>query len=560
MSWGELIWWIGLFIFGMLQFEQAIRQLSGNTIKRVLQHYTNKVRKGVTMGIGMTALVQSSTIVSLIVVGFVGAGILSLHNAMSVIVWANLGSTFTPWMVALLGFKTDIFSIAFYFIGAGGLWLLFTNEYSKVNAFRKLIFGFGIMFLGLNFLKESVVLITTQVDITQFAHIGLWSAIVIGLVMAFVMQTSAATSVVLLAALQAHLISFDLAVHIMIWANLWSAFSTALMWSLSSSGKSIVKKQLMIGHVIFNIFCTIFVVVFLPWIIKLIWVIVSNWDPIISLTLFHTFFNLSWVILLSPLIGFYTRRITRVLPDRTKWVSLQIYQVVTTMPEEVLVALGNDVGVLRNKVHAFIESCFGFHEKRMEEELLDHFNDAPWWKRVWEKFVNKKIESTEPIIQYHPDSLQHRIKEYQEIKVMEAALYTFILRLPKQEFINWSVSTLNVIQDRIYSLLDAAKIIKDNMNHIEHIAYMDDPHIATYWMHLCQGIQQALSDWVDERPQNQPEEDVDATLYSFLQDHALLEDSDDDVLSNQDITEILKTSRQIVYVTSLLSQGKLKQQ
>ncbi|MBP7847732.1 hypothetical protein KA013_00720 [Patescibacteria group bacterium] len=125
--------------------------------------------------------------------------------------------------------------------------------------------------------------------------------------------------------------------------------------------------------------------------------------------------------------------------------------------------------------------------------MMEHFESEPRWKRLWQRIAKTKTQLKEVIIEYHPDPLQARIKEYTDIKEIEAALYTFIIRLPKEEFINGSVAKLNKIQDRIYSLLDAAKLIKDNMHHIEHISYMDEEHIASYWMHLCQQIEHAIA-------------------------------------------------------------------
>ncbi len=181
------------------------------------------------------------------------------------------------------------------------------------------------------------------------------------------------------------------------------------------------------------------------------------------------------------------------LPEKKGNVSLNIHQVATTMPEEVLVALEKDVLTLRKNVHEFIESCFGFHKSKFEQEMMENFESEPRWKRLWQKIAKTKTELKEVIVQYHPDPLQARIKEYTDIKEIEAALYTFIIRLPKEEFINGSVAKLNKIQDRIYSLLDAAKLIKDSMHHIEHISYMDEQHIASYWMHLCQQIEHAIT-------------------------------------------------------------------
>lgn len=122
------------------------------------------------------------------------------------------------------------------------------------------------------------------------------------------------------------------------------------------------------------------------------------------------------------------------------------------------------------------------------------------------------------------------MKEYKDIKHIETELYTFIIRLPKEEFVNGAVQKLNAIQDRMYSLLDAAKIIKDNMNHIEHISYMDEEHIASYWMHLCQQLEQAISA-NDEHIQAHVHDENgegDSALYNFLQEQTLMENREEE--------------------------------
>ncbi len=560
MSIGQFICWIGLFIFGMLQFERAIKELGWKTIKRLLQHYTNKVWKWVCMWISMTAFAQSSTVVSLIVVWFVWAWVLSLHNAVSVIVGANLGSTITPWMITLLWFKADIFSLSFYFVWLGWFWLLFTNEYSKAYNFWKLLFWFWLLFLWLNFLKEAVMTFTSQIDISAFANVGLGFAVLIWLGLSLLVQTSVATSAILLSALYANLITFDLAVWVMIGANIGSSLSTAIMWSLSSTWKSRAKKQLMIGHLLFNLVCTVLVVFLLPWVKDLVRLIVRNGDPMISLNVFHTLFNLIWVILLTPLIGLFTKRISRVYPANKSWVKLHIEEVATNMPEEVLSALENDLELLRQKVYRFIESCFGLREIRVENELEKQFIPSPWRKRFLRSItetVKKKFTHDDPGISvYHPDSLPERINEYTEIKEIEATLYAYILRMPKEEFINGSIEKLNKVQERIYKLLDAAKTIKDDMNHIEDISYMEDSHITAYWMQLCKQIQSVIAQTLSQNGSISNIESDDRALYNFLQEHVLLENRSQDWISNQDIAEILKTSRHALYVINLLNQEK----
>lgn len=563
MSWSEFFWGIGLFMFGMLQFEQAIKQLGGKTIKHLLQKYTDKVRKWVSMGIGLTALAQSSTVVSLIVTGFVGAGILSLHNAMSVVVGANLGATITPWMIVVLGFKTDIFGLAFYLVGIGAIGLIFSDEYGRRHGLRKLIFGFGLMFLGLHFLKEAVSILTTHIDMSILQHASRGAAIGIGLLLAFVIQTSAAVSVITLAALQAQLISFELAMGIMIGSNMWSALSTALMGRLSSSGNSRSKKQLMIGHVLFNVVTAGIVVLLLPRLVDMVQFLAGGSDPVLALAIFHTLFNVTGVVLLAPCIGLYSSRITRVLPTSTGSISLAIHEVATTMPEEVLVALEKDTKLLWNHVHAFIQKCFGLaHTTSYEEPPVP----SPMYLRRERlrqsrlfQLLQKESAADEHIVQYHPESMQSRMHEYEDIKRIESAVYNFTVRLSNREFINGNLHKLMRLEEKVDALLDAAKIIKENMHHIEHIADIKDARVVSYRTYICQAVQKAIEDADDEVTETADNES-DKLLYEFLQEHILAQEKQDrdtkelqdDDLSEQDIAEILKTNRHIQHVVNLL--------
>lgn len=149
---------------------------------------------------------------------------------------------------------------------------------------------------------------------------------------------------------------------------------------------------------------------------------------------------------------------------------------------------------------------------------------------------------------------------YENIKRMESWLYNFLLRVPKHEFINGNVHKLAIVEEEIDALLDASKIIKENMHHIERISDMKDPRVSAYRTRICQTIQEAE---VSETQSDQTD-DSDQVLYGFLQEYIIARENDDnknsspneeeeeEELSEEHIAEILKTNRHIQHVISLL--------
>jgi phosphate:Na+ symporter len=149
----KLLAGLGIFLFGMLLIEESVKALSGRAFRRIIRMYTNGRVRSIGSGALVTALLQSSSAVSLMVLAFVGAGVMNMQNAIGVIMGSNIGTTLTAWIIATIGFKIKIESLALPFIGLGAVGLIFFKPSTKPFMVTRLLIGFGFLFLGLDFMK-----------------------------------------------------------------------------------------------------------------------------------------------------------------------------------------------------------------------------------------------------------------------------------------------------------------------------------------------------------------------------------------------------------------------
>jgi len=147
---------LGIFLFGMFTMEESIKRISGRSFKTLIRRYTGTRVKGLITGFVSTAILQSSSAVSLMVLAFVGAGLMTMVNAMAAIMGSMVGTTLTAWIVAVFGFKLKIEAFAFPLIGIGGLGLIFLGSSGRYVNISKLMAALGFLFLGLDFMKTSV--------------------------------------------------------------------------------------------------------------------------------------------------------------------------------------------------------------------------------------------------------------------------------------------------------------------------------------------------------------------------------------------------------------------
>jgi phosphate:Na+ symporter len=358
----KLIAGLGIFLIGMFMLEDAIKMLSGKAFRRMIRLYTNGRFRAIGSGTLVTAILQSSSAVSLMVLAFVGAGVMSMQNAIGVIMGSNIGTTLTIWLVAIVGFKVKIESFALPFVGLGGIGLVFCDPSSKPYQVCRLLIGFGFLFLGLDYMKSSVESIGQNFDLSMVPEYGLLLYLLAGTLLTAIMQASAASIAVILTALHSGLITFDIGVAMVIGANV----GTTITVILGSLGGIPAKKRVAFSHLVFNVITG--VVAFLS--IKGLVLFITHFidvqsNDVMGLALFHTLFNIIGVILFFPFISLLTNQLYRLFPDRKAILTVYI----NNTPTEVIEAA---TSALRKEILHLLQECqlYGARLLNIDRQLL----------------------------------------------------------------------------------------------------------------------------------------------------------------------------------------------
>ncbi len=298
---------LGLFLFGMHQLEQALTQLAGRSFKVFLRQYTAQPVRGVLAGALTTAALQSSSVVSLIVLAFVGTGIISLASALGIVFGSNLGTTATGWIVATIGFKLDIEALALPLVTIGGFGVVWSAAGTRRAGLSHFVVGLGLMLMGLEFMKSGVLIATTLFDPAALAGYPLIVFLLAGLLLTAVIQSSSATIMITLSALYAAAIPLEAAAAVAIGADLGTTI-TALLGALAGSA---AKKRVAAAVVLFNVVADTLAFLSLKPLLALITNIAGIADPLFALVAFHSLFNLIGIIIFLPLIPLLSRWLDR---------------------------------------------------------------------------------------------------------------------------------------------------------------------------------------------------------------------------------------------------------
>jgi len=294
---------IGLFLLGMRLMTDGLKVAAGGTLRELLKAATGNRLRALFFGAGITALVQSSSAVIFATIGFVNAGLLSIGPAVNLIIGANLGTTLTSWIVALVGFKLDLKLFAMPMIALGtGLWL--SGAYRR-EALGGAIIGFGVFFLGLDVLKGAFAGLDQALDLAAFAGDGVLALLMftgIGILLTLLMQSSSAALAITLTAAAQGIVALDAAAAIVVGANIGTT-STAVFATLSATAAA---RRTAAAHVIFNVIAGAVALILLPWLITLARMIADATGaadlPATQLAILHTQVNLLGVFVIWPLL------------------------------------------------------------------------------------------------------------------------------------------------------------------------------------------------------------------------------------------------------------------
>ncbi len=323
----KLIGSLGVFLYGMKLMSEALQKVAGTRMRSILSAMTSNRVKGVLTGILITAIIQSSSATTVMVVSFVNAGLLSLVESIGVIMGANVGTTVTAWLISILGFKVSMAEISLPLIGLC-LPLLFSKKRYR-KSWGELIIGFGLLFIGLEFLKDSMPDLNKNPEmftfLQEYADMGYASYflfMLIGTVLTILLQSSSATMALTLVMCANGWISYDIAASMILGENI----GTTVTANLAAVVANTTAKRAAFAHFMFNVFGVIWVLsifpVFLGWVEKLS-IFVGIGNPVtdidavpMALSLFHTLFNVINLLILIWFTRLLARLVSRIIPVR----------------------------------------------------------------------------------------------------------------------------------------------------------------------------------------------------------------------------------------------------
>jgi phosphate:Na+ symporter len=446
---------LGFFLYGMSQLEAVLKNMSGRPIKLFLKRHTQGLFKSIFGGAILTGIVQSSSVVSLIVLAFVESGIITFRNAMGVILGTNLGTTLGTWVIASVGFKLNLLNYTLPIIAITTIGLFLSENRKKLHNLFLVFFALGILFLGLSFMQDGALELVTQINLESFTHYNPIVFVILGFVVTTIIQSSSATVVITLTAIYTGTISFPAAAAVVIGAEIGTTIKI-LLWGMTGSSD---KKRVGFGNFWYNIFTSLLAYVFLYWIIYFIEHIVKIKDPLIKLVFFQSAVNLFAILLFIPFLNIFSKWLEgKFISDKVNGHSY-INKNLSVLPLLATDTFHNEALNLLHKTRAFIKKSL-FCERPLSQGLLENI------KAFTQTDINNELE-------------------YQRIKQSEGDLLAYYLTIRKNNLDQDEAAFLLQNVSGIRQVVFAAKAIKDIQHNL--IDFNDSANDILY--HQCEIIQ-----------------------------------------------------------------------
>ena len=394
---------VAIFLFGMLALEEGFRAFSGGLLEKILKKSTNTLPKSLGFGIVSTTVMQSSSLVSVLTISFLSAGLIGLSQGIGIIFGANLGTTTGAWLVAGLGLKVNISAYAMPML-VFGIVLIFQKS-KAMKGVGYILAGLGFLFLGIHYMKEGFEAFKSTIDLSAYAVDGLKGLFIfaaIGIFATVVMQSSHATLVLIITALAAGQITYENGLALAIGANVGTTV-TAVIGAMSSN---IEGKRLAGAHLIFNMVTGLIAIIFINQIMFSVehvsaLVGIANDDYTLKLAVFHTIFNLIGVIVMIPFINKLVVFLEKTLKTKEQKIdessdsAKYLNESVLELPETSLAAIIRETKHLYD--NAFEIIAHGLNVKRsniissksLDEVIQDKYTDE---SISIDQFYNKKIK------------------------------------------------------------------------------------------------------------------------------------------------------------------------
>ena len=487
----QLIGSLGIFIFGMKIFSEGLQKVAGKRLKGILSGMTRNRLTGVITGFGTTAITQSSTTTTVMAVSFVNAGLLTFIQSTGVIMGANIGTTITAWLVAIFGFRFQITPIALALIG-----IFFAFLFSKNERWRNIaeaMVGFGILFIGLEFIKGSVPDINTNPAIfafldgfTEYGFLSLLLFVLVGTVLTLLTQSSSAATAITLVMLFEGWIPFPIAAAMILGENI----GTTVTANIAAIIGNVHAKRAARFHLVFN-------VIGVTWMLIIIYPVLNALDGVVqfftdstvsvmsgdvesranatlALSLFHTTFNVLNVVFLFAFVPYLVRFVEKIQPDRggedeefrLQFISTGLMNSPLLSVEQALKEVQNFAGIIE-KMHAKVSALLFDPEadrEALSKQLRKHEKDTDQLEVEISDYLVRISERTrlEPSLTERIRDMQSIINDLERI----ADIYYLITKFADQLYAarsDWPEEAFDEIKVMLEAVHAAVDIMVQNL-------------------------------------------------------------------------------------------------
>jgi len=481
----QLVGSLGLFIFGMKIMSEGIQKAAGHKMKNILNFMTGNRFAAVFTGFAITAIIQSSSATTVMIVSFVNANLMNLTQAIGVIMGANIGTTVTGWLVAILGFKVKITALAIPAVAIGFPFIILRKL--QKQDIGEIFIGFGILFLGLGFLKDSVPDISQNPEALAFlanlkgtGFLNMLLFVLAGIVITVVVQSSSASMAITLTMAYAGWFGYHAAAAIVLGQNI----GTTVTAYLASIGTNLNARRTARAHIMFNVLGTLWVLFLLNPLLRGVNMIVPGnvYNPEAShllpthLAMFHTVFNIINTIIFIPFISKFASLIKRLVPGEEKalepWAEYK-YSYISSFqdtPEIYLLKVQDEI----HKMAVITQEMFVRFRKVFESPDRDMGNEVEELKKIEEYTDQMQVELSrymsellkESLTSQSADNLNCMLRIVNELESVGDSCFNLIL-LTERKYNN-QIFLSNEGHDQLYAYNNLVQefidFIKDKLN------------------------------------------------------------------------------------------------
>ena len=507
---------VAIFLFGMLALEDGFQRFSGGILERFLRHSTDRQWKALNFGIITTTLMQSSSLVSVLVISFLSAGLIQLASGIGIIFGANLGTTASVWLVAGFGLKVNLSAYAMPML-AFGIVMIFQKS-PTWKGIGWVLAGVGFLFLGIHYMKEGFDTYSESIDLSAYAipgFRGLLLYILLGIVATVIVQSSSAMLALTVTALAAQQITYENALALSIGANMGTTV-TAILGSL---GANIAGKRLAVAHLIFNFITGLIAIVFIyQFLIAVKWISdamgIAGDNYALRLAVFHSLFNLLGIIVMLPFVNMLVRLLEWLLREPVTVIKKPKYL--------------NDAAL--ESPQAALEVVY-----KESERLYDLATRVIAHGIGWQKRDMLGPDDLDMLIQTRQMPHSEDIDEAYEtrIKHVYSAIVQFVIRA-RERFTGIYGENLQLYSRTGSDIVTAIKNIKHLQKNLLHFIHSDNKEIRDAYNNL-----RKLVVIIMRRIQEAREID-DPTEAMLILDHALLQIEEDSISSADRIEPLIR--------------------